>query len=190
MNIHWKDWCCSWNSNALATWCKELMNWKILWCWERLGQEMKGMMANELVRWHHYLNAHEFEQAPELVMTKNPGVLQAMGYQRIRHGWVSELNWSETNRDGYIALSSNNRLLCDFLSSQSFHDVAWSTREPRIWFHKPVHCRCPLSQSYPLMGSCTNSRTTSSLQPETLGPSSANQLAGITPGLPQLLACC
>lgn len=44
------------------------------------------MMVNELVRWHHCLNAHEFEQAPELVMTKNPGVLQATGYQRIRHG--------------------------------------------------------------------------------------------------------
>ena len=26
MNIHWKDWCWSWNSNTLATWCKELTN--------------------------------------------------------------------------------------------------------------------------------------------------------------------
>ena len=24
LNIHWKDWCWSWSSNALATWCKEL----------------------------------------------------------------------------------------------------------------------------------------------------------------------
>ena len=23
-NIHWKDWCWSWNSNTLATWCKKL----------------------------------------------------------------------------------------------------------------------------------------------------------------------
>ena len=23
-NIHWKDWCWSWNSNTLATWCEEL----------------------------------------------------------------------------------------------------------------------------------------------------------------------
>ena len=22
LNIHWKDWCWSWNSNTLATWCK------------------------------------------------------------------------------------------------------------------------------------------------------------------------
>ena len=24
LNIHWKDWCWSWSSNTLATWCKEL----------------------------------------------------------------------------------------------------------------------------------------------------------------------
>ena len=24
LNNHWKDWCWSWNSNILATWCKEL----------------------------------------------------------------------------------------------------------------------------------------------------------------------
>ena len=27
LNIHWKDWCWSWNSNNLATWCEELTHW-------------------------------------------------------------------------------------------------------------------------------------------------------------------
>ena len=36
LNIHWKDWCCSWNSYTLATWSKELTHWKRPWCWERL----------------------------------------------------------------------------------------------------------------------------------------------------------
>ena len=31
--IHWKYWC--WSSNTLATWCKELTDWKRPWCWER-----------------------------------------------------------------------------------------------------------------------------------------------------------
>ena len=35
-NIHWKDWCWSWNPNTLATWCKELTHLKSLWCWERV----------------------------------------------------------------------------------------------------------------------------------------------------------
>ena len=29
MNIHWKDWCWTWSSNILATWCKELTHLKI-----------------------------------------------------------------------------------------------------------------------------------------------------------------
>ena len=28
LNIRWKDWCWSWNSNTLATWCEELTPWK------------------------------------------------------------------------------------------------------------------------------------------------------------------
>ena len=32
LNIHWKDWCWSWNSNTLVTWCKELTHWKRPWC--------------------------------------------------------------------------------------------------------------------------------------------------------------
>ena len=37
LNIHWKDWCWSLNSNTLATWCEELIHWKRLWYWERLN---------------------------------------------------------------------------------------------------------------------------------------------------------
>ena len=35
LNIHWKDWCWSWNSNTLATLCEELTHWKRHWCWKR-----------------------------------------------------------------------------------------------------------------------------------------------------------
>ena len=64
LNIHWKDWCWSWNSNALATWCEELIHWKTPWIWERLkvGGEgddrgWDGWMVS-LARW-----TWEFEQA-------------------------------------------------------------------------------------------------------------------------------
>ena len=35
LNTHWNDWCWSWSSNTLATWCEELIHWKRPWCWER-----------------------------------------------------------------------------------------------------------------------------------------------------------
>ena len=41
LGIHWKEWCQSWNSNTLATSCKELTHWKGLWCWEGLGAGRK-----------------------------------------------------------------------------------------------------------------------------------------------------
>ena len=33
-------------------------------CWERLKQEEKGTTDDEMVGWHHWLNSHEYEQAP------------------------------------------------------------------------------------------------------------------------------
>ena len=42
LNIHWKDWCWSWNSNTLATSHTELTHWKRAWCWEGLGAGAEG----------------------------------------------------------------------------------------------------------------------------------------------------
>ena len=58
-NIHWKDWCWSWNSNTLATWCEELTHWKRSWCWERL----KAGGEEDDRGCHHWLDGHKFEQA-------------------------------------------------------------------------------------------------------------------------------
>ena len=37
-----EDWCWSWNSNTLATWCEELTPLKRPWCWERLRAGGEG----------------------------------------------------------------------------------------------------------------------------------------------------
>ena len=57
---HWKDWCWSWNSNTLATWCEELTHWKRPWCRERLRAGGEGKTEDEMVGWHHWLNGHGF----------------------------------------------------------------------------------------------------------------------------------
>ena len=61
LNVHWKDWCWSWNSNTLATWCKELTHWKRPWCWERLRAGEKGTTEDEMAGWHRWLYGHESE---------------------------------------------------------------------------------------------------------------------------------
>ena len=52
LNIHWKDWCWSSNSNTLATWCEEPTHWKRPWCWKRLkeGEERDDWVVSP-TRW-------------------------------------------------------------------------------------------------------------------------------------------
>ena len=60
--MHGKEWCWSWSSNTLATWCKGPLHWKRLWCWERLKAQGEGVTEDEMVGRHHRSNGHEFEQ--------------------------------------------------------------------------------------------------------------------------------
>ena len=61
LNIHWKDWCWSWNSNTLATWCKKSTHWKRPWCGERLKVGGERDNRGWDGRWHHWCFGHEFE---------------------------------------------------------------------------------------------------------------------------------
>ena len=45
------------NLEYLGHWCKEPTHWKRPWCWERL----RAGEGDEIVGWHHRLNAQEFE---------------------------------------------------------------------------------------------------------------------------------
>ena len=60
LGVHWKDWCWSWNSNTLATWCEELTHLKRPWCWERLRAGGEGVTEFEMVGWDHLFDGHEF----------------------------------------------------------------------------------------------------------------------------------
>ena len=58
------------------------------------GQEEKGRTEDEMVGLHHQLNGHGFGWT--LWAGDGQGglsVLQFMGLQRVRHDWVTELNW-------------------------------------------------------------------------------------------------
>ena len=48
------------------------------------------MAEDEMVRQHHQLNGHEFQQTPEQGRTREPGVLQSMGLQRVGHNLGTE----------------------------------------------------------------------------------------------------
>ena len=80
LNIHWKDWWWSWNSNTLDTWCKELTHLKRPWCWERLEVGGEGDDSMDM----------SLSKLRELVMER-PGVLQSM--ESHSRTWLSD--WTE-----------------------------------------------------------------------------------------------
>ena len=78
-----KNWCWSWSSSTLVTWCKEPTLWKRPWCWERLkaGGEgddrgWDGWMAS-LTQW-----TWVWTNSGRSWKTGKPGVLQSKGSQR------------------------------------------------------------------------------------------------------------
>ena len=94
LGVHWKDWCWSWSSNPLATWCKELTHLKRPWCWERLraGEEgddrrWDGWMASPTQWTWVWVDSRSWW------WTGRPGVLQSMGSQSVGHNWATEVNW-------------------------------------------------------------------------------------------------
>ena len=90
-SIYWKDWCWSWSSNNLATWCEELTHWKSPWCWERLkavgerGDRGWGVWMASLTQ-----GTWVWANSRRERRTGKTGVLLFMGLQRIRHNWMTE----------------------------------------------------------------------------------------------------
>ena len=91
LNIHWKDWCWSWNSNTLSTW----LIWKDPDAGKDWRQEEKvttnrgwdGWMASRTQWTWVWVNSGSWW------WTGRPGELQSMGSQRVGHDWATELNW-------------------------------------------------------------------------------------------------
>ena len=55
-------------------------------------QQQKGTVEDEMVGWHHWLNGHEFEQAPGIGDGQGSLAYCSPFSHRFRHDW---LNWTE-----------------------------------------------------------------------------------------------
>ena len=82
-----------------------LYHWKRLWWWEGLGageegddRGWDGWMASP-TRW-----TWVWANSRSSWWTGRPGVLQFMGLQRVRHDWVTELNWYANSQHFFITV--------------------------------------------------------------------------------------
>ena len=57
------------------------------------GQEEKGMTEDEMVGWHHRLSGHGFGWTPGVDDGQGGLVCCGSWGHRVRHDWVTELNW-------------------------------------------------------------------------------------------------
>ena len=59
------------------------------------GQEVKGTTEDEMAGWHHWLDGHEFEWTPGVGDGQGGLACCSSWGRRVRHDWVTELNWTE-----------------------------------------------------------------------------------------------
>ena len=129
LGVHWKDWCWSWNSNTLATWCKELTHWKRPWWWERLkaggvgdNRGWDGWMASP-TQW-----TWVWAGSGSWWWTGKPGVLQSMGSQsRIRLSDWTEGFWTKSMKKISIKIKKKKKIC---------------TREESGWANQPLEMNC------------------------------------------------
>ena len=103
----------------------ELTHLKRPWCWEGLGaggegddRGWDGWMASP-TRWTLvWVNSGSWW------WTGRPGVLQFMGSQRVRHDWLTELNWTFSYSTTKIEWwNTNNRKEKKYISSIYYYNV-------------------------------------------------------------------
>ena len=85
-------------TNTLVTWCIDLTHWKRPWCWETLKEGGEGDDRG----WDGWM-ASSTEQtwvwasSGSWCKIEKTGVLQSMGSQKVRHNWVTEMNWKHSS---------------------------------------------------------------------------------------------
>ena len=130
-----RDWCWSRNSNTLTPIAKSWLIRKDPGAGKDWKQEEKGIIEDEMVGWHHWLDGQEFEQVPGVGDAEGSLVHCCLwGRKESRYDWATELtdikryNFSR----GQFNKSTSRKLLCQvnnfgFMLIPSYQNVHHNT---------------------------------------------------------------
>ena len=117
LNIHWKDWCWSWNSNTLVCDVKNWLIWKTLMLGKIEGRRRRGQ---DRTRWldgiRPWLNGHGFESTPGAGNGQG-GLACCSPWGRKELDTIERLNWTNRVKD---TLQISQRKINTFIHSCSF----------------------------------------------------------------------
>ena len=95
LNIHWKDWWWSWNSNTLHLMQSADSLEKTLVLGKIEGRRRRG---RQRMRWLDGITmrwTQVWVSSGSWWCTGKPGMLQSLGSQKVGHDWVTELYWTD-----------------------------------------------------------------------------------------------
>ena len=96
LDVHWREWCWSWNSNTLATWWGELTHLKRPWCWERWKVEGEGD-DREWDDWMALLTQWTWVCVDSGVGDGQGGLVCCVSWGHKESDMTEWLNWTELN---------------------------------------------------------------------------------------------
>ena len=112
-------------------------------------QEEKGTTEDEMVGWHHWLDGHEFEEAPGVGDGQGSlACCSPWGSQRVGHNWPTEQNSAKSIISTFLTSQMKKLKVREFKwldSTHAAHKVAKSgptlysvlkSREPLCWVIK------------------------------------------------------
>ena len=134
-NTHWRDWCWRWSSTTLVTWWEELTHWISL----MLGKTESKRRGWQSVRWLASITYLTWIWAyfRGLWKTGKTGVLQSMGWQRLRHNLAAEQQQMHDvykREKKWLELISNLRPLLQYSFIPGYRE---QIRRNRVQFHPP-----------------------------------------------------